>query len=64
MSDRISLTLSYKGSISKALYTYIKKVKEDNKEDLGRIETLDTILKIVLLNSTRGRASMFPFLKP
>ena len=59
MSDLISLTLPYKGSISKALYTYIEKVKEDNKEDLGRIETLDTILKIVLLNSTRGRASMF-----
>ena len=54
MSDLITLTRPFKGTISKSLLDYIKALKEGNKEDRELVENLDRILRVALLSSNRA----------
>lgn len=49
MSDLVSLTLPYKGSLPRPLFNYIKKLKEGNKEDKELVEYLNNILQVALV---------------
>lgn len=54
MSDLITLTRPFKGTISKSLLDYIEALKEGNKEERELVENLDRILRVALLSSNRA----------
>lgn len=56
----VSLTLTYTGTINKALFDYLKTIEETYKDNRELVKEIDTIKGIALINSTREYSSKYP----
>lgn len=55
----LTITISYKGTIKKDIYTYINTIKEKNRDNSEIIKHLDAILATTIINSTREPFSKY-----